>query len=239
MASLGERSASAPEDGSPNWFFVEKKLNNYGYIPGAPRREINALPDHIADEKKCVQRWGKKRGGKFWYAKVGFAESPRMRYRVEKLYQLTHQRPIGKQRGIGLGFARGLIAERLGFAVDWASFAAKQCRRGRRPFETLEELKARMRAENKDWPVNEVFDKDETELEGSADDWDVNRMVRQMNSRLVLGYNLKDALGIPHDATVAPPKYGQARNSAGMTTNPKSPTCRNQARFREWNNLVV
>ncbi|KAG0565877.1 hypothetical protein KC19_7G020100 [Ceratodon purpureus] len=33
-----------PHRGSPRWFFVDKKLNNYGYLPGAPRRDRDALP---------------------------------------------------------------------------------------------------------------------------------------------------------------------------------------------------
>ena len=86
MACLRNHSSGDTDLGSPIWFCVEKKLNHYGYVPGAPRRETDALPDGIASEEQCTLRWGKKMGGKFWYAKKACSESPRMRYRVEKLY---------------------------------------------------------------------------------------------------------------------------------------------------------
>ncbi|KAG0563379.1 hypothetical protein KC19_8G026200 [Ceratodon purpureus] len=198
-----------PHRGSPRWFFVELGLNNYGYIPGAPRRQRDALPDNVCNEAKCKDRWGQKSGGRFWYARANFGESPRMQYRVESLYQLTHQRPIGKQRAIGLAFARGLLAEKMGFAVDWASFAAKQCTRGGKAFLTIEELKRKTELENGEWPANEVLQLDEKDLQGAPDDWELNRQPRKMNMRLVKGYDLKDVLPKKPDLTVAPPLYSR------------------------------
>lgn len=138
-----------------------------------------------------------------------------MRHRVEKLYQLTHQRPIGKQRSFGLAFGRGLLAEKLGYAVDWASFAAKQCLRGGKQFMTLEELRTKIHREGGDWPHNEVSDLDESELEGAPDDWEVNRQVWQMNTGLVNGYDLRDALPTKPDEVVAPPLYKRGRLQEG------------------------
>ncbi|KAG0568661.1 hypothetical protein KC19_6G036500 [Ceratodon purpureus] len=135
-------------------FSWTRKLNNYGYLPGAPRRDRDALPDIVVNEEKCAKRWGPKQHGKFWYARPGSSESPRMIQRIESLYEVTHQRPMGKQRCIGLAFARGLIAEKLGHAVDWASFAAKQCQRGGRPFISLEELRSKTRRESGWWPTD-------------------------------------------------------------------------------------
>ncbi|KAG0504203.1 hypothetical protein KC19_N006700 [Ceratodon purpureus] len=162
-----------PHRGSPRWFFVDKKLNNYGYLPGAPRRDRDALPDIVVNEEKCAKRWGPKQHGKFWYARPGSSESPRMIQRIESLYEVTHQRPMGKQRCIGLAFARGLIAEKLGHAVDWASFAAKQCQRGGRPFISLEELRSKTRRESGWWPRIEASELNANDLEGAPDDWEV------------------------------------------------------------------
>ncbi|KAG0504300.1 hypothetical protein KC19_N044500 [Ceratodon purpureus] len=198
-----------PHRGSPRWFFVDKKLNNYGYLPGAPRRDRDALPDIVVNEEKCAKRWGPKQHGKFWYARPGSSESPRMIQRIESLYEVTHQRPMGKQRCIGLAFARGLIAEKLGHAVDWASFAAKQCQRGGRPFISLEELRSKTRRESGWWPRIEASELNANDLEGAPDDWEVNRHPRQMNMRLINGYDLKDALPTRPDTVVSPPLYGR------------------------------
>ncbi|KAG0504878.1 hypothetical protein M758_N012600 [Ceratodon purpureus] len=212
MVCLRNHSSGDEDLGSPNWFCVEKNLNDYGYVLGAPRRERDALPDDISNEEMCTQRWGEKRGGKFWYAKKGSSESPRMRYRVEKLYQETHQRPIGSQRGISLGFARGLITEKKGYAVDWATYAAKQCKRGKKPFQSMEALKSKTRAENGDWPRNEVYGEDEIYFDGAPDDWEVNRRVEHLDPRLVNAYNLREALPTVPEDIVAPPMYTSGRN---------------------------
>ncbi|KAG0572248.1 hypothetical protein KC19_VG079200 [Ceratodon purpureus] len=234
MACRQNHSSGDADLGSPIWFCVEKKLNHYGYVPGAPRRESDALPDPVCNEAKVIQRWGEKMGGKFWYAKKVCSESPRMRYRVEKLYQVTHQKPIGNQRGISLGFARGLIAENLGYAVDWATYAARQCRRGNKPFHSIEDLKLKTRLENGGWPSNEVFLEDETLFEGSPDDWEVNCKVEHHNPQLVNGYNLKAALPTVPEDEVAPPMYTKGQNFR-VTLERESLTASSESESKEEN----
>lgn len=211
MSSLRGRNTATPRRGSDAWFHKEIGLNNYGYIPGGPKHDRNSLPKTIANEGMCKLRWGHKKGGKFLYAKPDGGESPRQRYRIERLYQLTHQKPIGKTLGFGIAFGRGLIAEKLGHAVDWASYAAKQCSRGARPFETTEEFKRRCDAEGKWFPENEVrnLDLDENTLEGAADDWEVNRHLRKLDMKKVKHYDLKDALPTIPSQLVRKPLYKQ------------------------------
>ncbi|KAG0575045.1 hypothetical protein KC19_VG313200 [Ceratodon purpureus] len=148
----------------------------------------------------CTTRWGPRVGGVYRYARPGHRESPRQCYRIEKLYQAVYQRPIGKQRAFGLGFARGLLAKKLGFAVDWASFAAKQCSRGKKPFNSFQENKRKCRRGDGWWPANEVksFNIDENTLEGAVDDWDINIKPATLDRSKIRGYNLKHALpGFP------------------------------------------
>ena len=211
MASVREGSEQNNEKGHPSWFHTEKGLNNYGYRPGAPQDDIDALPNNVVDEAKCATRWGARRHGSFWYAKPGRSESPRMCYRVEKLYQITHQRPMGKQKCFGVAFGRGLMAEKLGYAVDWAWYAGRHCSNGKKSFETLEEYKAKSVANNSWRRNNEVrnMNEDEESLRGAPDDWEINRQPKLMDMSQIQKYNLK-ALLIPTPTdTVSLPLYGR------------------------------
>ena len=195
--------------GDPQWFHIEVGLNDQGYIPGAPADHPDSLPKKVVSEAMCSDRWGPRSSGSFWYAKPGRSESPRQIYRIDKLYQLTHQRPMGKQKFIGIAFARGLVAEKLGYAVNWASFAAKTCARGRKPFETIAEHMRRVKSDPAWCPSFDVVDVnlDENTLEGAADDWEINIHMESQNKRLIQGYDLRQALPVHPASIVKPPSY--------------------------------
>ena len=200
--------------GESPWFHNEEGLNDEGYIPGAPGDHPSSLPKNVVSEAMCADRSGPRSSGSFWYAKPGRSESPRQIYRIEKLYQLTHQRPMEKQKFFGLAFGRSS----LGHALNWASFAAKTCARGRKPFETLEEHMRRIKSDPYWCPSNDAVDVnlDENTLEGAEDDWSVNRNMRSLDKRLVRGYNLKHALPVYPASTVEAPTYKGNVGGAGM-----------------------
>ena len=162
------------------------------------------------------------KGGKFWYAKPGQSESPRQCYRIERLYQITHQRPIGRYKCIGLAFARGLIAEKRGFAVDWATFAAKICARGKKEFKTFEELRRHCREIGEPFPPNEIkkLDLDEDSLTGAPDDWLVNRNPDLLDPNLLQGFDLTLALPGVMPNIVHRPLYCSFREGEGEALSP-------------------
>ena len=129
--SQRKREPMASARGDACWFHTEKGLNNVGYMPSGPCASKDLLPTTIVSEAMCNLRWVPREGGSYRYARRGHSESPRQCYRIERLFQITHQRPIKKSRCFGLAFGRGLLAKVLGYAVDWALFAEKQCARGR------------------------------------------------------------------------------------------------------------
>ena len=99
--------------------------------------------------------------------------------------------------------------------MDWASYAAKQCRRGGKSFQTIEDLKSKTKAVSGDWPSNEVFEEDESLFEGAPDDWEVNRMVKDLNPQFYIGYNLRETLPTVPEDVVTPPMYTGGRNFSG------------------------
>ena len=182
MASLREETYRVPIKGTKNWLRRDQGLNDIGYIPGIREGEPGYMPHTVASVKHCIDRWGPMEGGRFRYDRPGRCESPRMQRNIEILYQKTHQRPIGAVKAFGLAFARGLIAEMFGYAVDWAGFAMKQCRRGKKltlPFESFEDLRAKCERGEAKWPPNEVSAEGLDELEGAPDDWEINRNARK------------------------------------------------------------
>ena len=82
--------------GDSSWFHEEKGLNKSRYRLGAPEDHIDFVPNSLVDEAMCARRWGPRKHGSSRYAKPGCGESPRMCYRLEKLHQISHQRPMGK-----------------------------------------------------------------------------------------------------------------------------------------------
>ncbi|KAG0573097.1 hypothetical protein KC19_VG148500 [Ceratodon purpureus] len=152
-----------------------------------------------------------------------------MQHSIELLYQATHQKPIGKVKAFGVAFARGLIAEKLGYAVDWAGYAMKACRRGKKaskPFESFEDMKAKCARGEGKWPENEVQRGGEENLEGAPDDWAINRNARKFTAAAT--YNLTFYMNPKPSKVVARPLWGNtvAANSGGVSvacapTDPK------------------
>lgn len=185
MASLREENYRAPIKGTKHWLCRDQGLNDIGYIPGIQEGDAGYMPRTVVSVDHCIARWGEMEGGRFRYDRPGRSESPRMQRKFEVLYQKTHQRPIGKVRAIGLAFARGLLAEKMGYAVDWAGFAMKMCRRGKKqskPFESFDDLKARCARGEGVWPPNEVSPEGMDDLEDAPDDWEINRNARKFTA---------------------------------------------------------
>ena len=193
-----------------------------GYIPNSPRSHRDHLPDRICSIEDCRRRWGDAQGGQFWYARIPHAESPRMRYRIELLYQKTHQKPIGPRRAIGFAFARGILAEKLGFAVNWAAFAEIQCRRGGKRFVSFTELRSLCDSGAAKWPGNGVREVDDSILTGAPDDWHVNRNPRTTSLwRPTQGFDLRLSLDTPPEKTITAPLH--SRQSAARGKSQQSP----------------
>ena len=214
LAAGGE--PATPEEGTARYFALVVGLNDYGYVPGIGKGHGDPLPDSICSAEDCKRRWGDAVGGTYWYARMGRSESPLMRYRIELMYQLTHQRPIGSQRSIGLAFARGLLAEKLGYSINWAAFAEKQCSRGRKKFLSFEDFRTQCNNGGGDWPRNEVVADPDRLMPGAADDWEVNRKPRTMNVSLAQGYDLRASLPATPPTTIEPPLFTFASINAGM-----------------------
>ncbi|KAG0596079.1 hypothetical protein M758_UG222400 [Ceratodon purpureus] len=174
--SDGCRGGSSCWKGEIDWFATREGLNNEGYLSGFPKSHPCHLSKTLILHQMCVARWGAQYGNGFIYADVYQGESPRMQRRIEVMYQRTHQRPIGKNKVIGVGFARGILAEKLGYAVNWAAFAHKQCHRGKKgtqPFQSFDDLKQKLGG-TPAWPENEVEFSVPGHLEGTRDDWKLN-----------------------------------------------------------------
>ena len=164
------------EIGTAAWFHSAKGLNNFGYLPGFPRSYPCHLPASLVSEKDCRARWDRVAAG-FRYASKGREESPTMQDRIEELFAITHQRPVGSTKTIGVAFARGILAERMGFAVNWAEFARKQCQRRHSTYEPLRE-NVIVKHASEDRPHYWIFDEETKKvvlrLQGCADDWTLN-----------------------------------------------------------------
>ena len=218
MASL--REYRIPVKGTKDWLHMDQGLNDVGYIPGIREGESGYMGRNIVSVDQCVDRWGPMEGGRFRYDRPGRCESPKMQHSMELLYQKTHQRPIGKVKAIGLAFARGLLAEKLGYAVDWAGFAMKACRRGKKmsqPFESFDDLKAKCARGEAKWPENEVHPGGEAGLQGAPDDWEINRHARKFTAANT--FNLGRWLQPPPPTVIERPLWGQTR-----TITPQSPS---------------
>ena len=224
--------ASSPDDAGDDlvpatarWFRVTEGLNDMGYIPNSPRSHRDHLPDWICTVKDCRKRWGDAQGGQFWYARCGRAESPQMRYRIELLFQKTHQKPIGPRRAIGFAFARRLLAEKLGFAVKWAAFAEIQCGRGGKRFMSFTELRSLCNNGEAKWPRNGVREVDNSILTGAPDDWQVNRNPRTtLLWRPTQGFDLRLSLETPPEKTISTPLYGRQNAARGKSIQSPSTT---------------
>ena len=211
------------------WFTVEEGLNDFGYIPNAARSHRDYLPDSICSATDCRNRWGEPQGGQYKYARCANSESPRMRYRIELHFQKTHQKPIGARRGLGLAFARGVLAEKLGFAINWAAFAEIQCSRGHKRFISFGELRSLCENGDAVWPGNGVREVDESVLTGAPDDWLLNRNPRKLHSwRPTQGFDLRLALETRPESTISLPLHVQMDASRGIVTiNPNLFTLQN------------
>ena len=150
-------------------------MDTYNFLPR--KMSYHYLPKHVASERHCLDRWLRQSTCGFRYTRAAACESPRMQRRIEELFQLTHQRPIGSTRAIPLGFARGFLAEKRGYAINWVRSAENHCRRGKAPedpFVSFQVLKECCVEGNGFWPENEVpLDRAE-DLEGADNDWEVN-----------------------------------------------------------------
>ncbi|KAG0595805.1 hypothetical protein M758_UG199200 [Ceratodon purpureus] len=168
-------------DFSATWFHVSKGLNNFGYVPGIQKSDADHLPVSIVSEDDCCARWKKDASG-FRYAVEESMESPKMQDRIESLYEETHFRSTNRTKAIGLSFARGILAEKKGYAVNWARYAALQfarCKKRNLQIHTFgpehRHMRNRFRAQDFRFDTEKgcvVHD-----LVGSEDDWELNRAI--------------------------------------------------------------
>ena len=171
--------------GSTWWFKTMQGLNAVGYILGTN------LGNNICSKQDYEAFWGRKgyNNGTRYKPYV----SPRMVRRIRHLYQRVFQRPIGSADALPYHFARGLLAERNGYPINWAAYARKVTHRGtgdtyhmggtsRQPlqlkkkgiafeFISLEDLRQRTPAGM--WPKHEAAKESDGE-EGRDDDWELN-----------------------------------------------------------------
>ncbi|KAG0573964.1 hypothetical protein KC19_VG225600 [Ceratodon purpureus] len=121
MAPFGRRKA----DWEP-WFKRCMLHPSHGFIPSDPDAR------HISPISDVVAHWGKKHG-----ARYTFQESNGRDYflYVAELFQQVHQGPMFHQT-LPLHFARGLLEEAKGNAMNWTAFAMLRCFPGsrKRPF---------------------------------------------------------------------------------------------------------
>ncbi|KAG0595572.1 hypothetical protein M758_UG178000 [Ceratodon purpureus] len=166
------------ERGKAVWFHLTKGLNNVRYLPGFSQSNPDHLPASIVSEEECSARWKRNSSG-YRYAVAKCEESPRMKDRIERLFEETYERPINQTKSIGVAFARGTLAEKKGFAVNWVEFAHSRYRRGRNRNLTLQnfgEKHADMRKRGRERAY--VFNPDlgtvVHDLIGADDDWELN-----------------------------------------------------------------
>ncbi|KAG0572892.1 hypothetical protein KC19_VG132700 [Ceratodon purpureus] len=198
-------------NGSPEWFHSEKGLSKVGYIPGQSWSELNHLPMFIVSDSDCLEQCKRDKSG-FRYASVDSEESPMMQNCIEELFRLTHQRPIlGRTKAIGLHFARGILAEKKGYAVNWAEFASRIARRAKKKGQVLSNkpiVETNWTPKRRAW----VFDREKGsavyELETTADDWELNRVIpRDSNIPEPDSFDLRSTLSKYPTQTVGRPLY--------------------------------
>ena len=211
MASLREKEYQVHQKSTIPWFHHDQGLNDRGFIPGIRETEKNYLPTVIANEADCILRWGKKTHGGFKFNRRGWSESPRMCRRIEILYKATHQRPLPSTKVVGLAFARGLIAEKKGFLVNWAAFAFKQCHRGKYD---IWNWKSKL-PEGEGATGGHSGDED---LEGADDDWDVNRQYKDFPRHRVQGteWDIRRELNPTPTTLIDRPIYGKSQRIPGF-----------------------
>lgn len=178
---LGVTDETMPNDFSPSaaWFHTHKGLNNIGYIPGQSQTEVHHLPMSIVSDEECMARWKRDKSG-FRYACDESEESPRMQERIENLFRLTHHRAMGRTKAIGLHFARRLLAEKKGYAINWAEFACRRAKRGMKQGHMYIDRPI-VETNQTPWRRAWIFDSEKGtavyDLERAEDDWEVNREV--------------------------------------------------------------
>ncbi|KAG0573464.1 hypothetical protein KC19_VG180600, partial [Ceratodon purpureus] len=176
---MDSTQACDPSDyvGSREWFYIEKGLNNCGYIPGLSKSGKNDLPAAIVSEAECLARWKRDASG-FRYASMESEESPRMQDRIETLYRVTHQRPMGRTKATGLTFARGVLAKKKGYAVNWAKYAERQVQRRKKrgePYVPRTIVEPRNPDQRKAWVFDLEMGSAVYDLEQGDEDWELNR----------------------------------------------------------------
>ena len=147
--------------------------------------------ERIANQEDCIKRWGVKLHSTYNFTRRGWSESPRMVHRIKSLYRKCHQRSFPKSKQIGLAFARGIIAEKRGYLVNWAAFAYKQCHRGK-----VDIVNSGRKHEEGTEHEGEDDDStaDEDNLEGALDDWDLNRQWKDFPDTRSLPFNIQSQL---------------------------------------------
>jgi hypothetical protein len=155
--------------GSGAWFQAREGLNGYGHIPSSGMRDAQATKEEVQ------ARFGlRSKRGEWLYTSRN--ESPRMRHTIRYLYQRVFQRTISEKGYFPYGFARGIMAERHGWAVNWVAYAHKMSAYGSRPFECIEERQQRIAEHGGSTPPHAVAP-DWSGKEASANDWEVNVIV--------------------------------------------------------------
>lgn len=208
MASLREKEYPVVTYGTVPWFHHDQGLNDQGYIPGIRETEKCCLSKILANEADCLRRWGKKTHGGFKFNRRGWSESPRMCRRIEALYRATHQRPLPRTRVVGLAFARGLIAEKKGYLVNWAVFAFKQCHRGK-----YDVYNWRSKLPEGDGASS--GDTGDDDLEGAEDDWDINRQYKAFPGHHVPEFDIRRDLNPKPSSIIERPIYGKSQRIPG------------------------
>jgi hypothetical protein len=100
-------------EGSVVWFSILQGLNDYGH-----------MTDVHASKKEVKEWFGMRlRRGEWRYTFRN--QSPRMNHKITYLHQLVFQRTLHQKGYFPFGFARGILAEKHGYIVDWASYAEK------------------------------------------------------------------------------------------------------------------
>ena len=155
---------------------------------------MSAMPPTLVPQEQVEARWLRPEGYAFRYARPGNSESPRMQGRIGRLYQDVHQRTVPRSKTIGLAFARGLLAEKLGYSVNWSEFAFKVCTRGKKkdiPFRRYKRPR-----------VPETEDD-----EGADSDWEVNLKVPLRAEESLPTYDRRQHIHPKPPSTIKPPSW--------------------------------